>query len=439
MEKRYLTVSALNRYLKAKIDSDEQLQKILIKGEVSNFKHHQLLGIIYFTLKDETSRINAVMFASKARKLPFELENGMKVLIQASVSVYDVAGTYQLYVDNIEQDGLGNLYLRYEQLKKALALEGLFDQEHKQEIPKFPSKIAVLSAYPSAALADIVRTIKLRFPVVRVIVFPIPVQGKGAYLHIINTLNYVDSLGFNTIIIARGGGSLEDLWNFNEEALARAIYNCKTPIISGVGHEIDYTICDFVADCRCATPTAAGIKATPDLVELKQNVNNINYTLNTLMKQKITLNKQMLNKLNSFYLFKNPNKLFEDKKVKIDYLSDRLKDVFTYNLNLQSNKAKNLIQTFNHQANLFTLEQKNHLNLINQTMEQLMKQKIKYEKEKLYYTLSKLNTLSPLKVLERGYAIVLKEDNVVLTVNELKTGDKIKIKMKDGSKNAIIE
>ncbi|WP_285959540.1 exodeoxyribonuclease VII large subunit [Thomasclavelia spiroformis] len=438
MEKRYLTVSALNRYLKAKIDSDEQLQKILIKGEVSNFKHHSS-GHLYFTLKDETSRINAVMFASKARKLPFELENGMKVLIQASVSVYDVAGTYQLYVDNIEQDGLGNLYLRYEQLKKALALEGLFDQEHKQEIPKFPSKIAVLSAYPSAALADIVRTIKLRFPVVRVIVFPIPVQGKGAYLHIIKTLNYVDSLGFNTIIIARGGGSLEDLWNFNEEALARAIYNCKTPIISGVGHEIDYTICDFVADCRCATPTAAGIKATPDLVELKQNVNNINYTLNTLMKQKITLNKQMLNKLNSFYLFKNPNKLFEDKKVKIDYLSDRLKDIFTYNLNLQSNKAKNLIQTFNHQANLFTLEQKNHLNLINQTMEQLMKQKIKYEKEKLYYTLSKLNTLSPLKVLERGYAIVLKEDNVVLTVNELKTGDKIKIKMKDGSKNAIIE
>lgn len=438
MEKRYLTVSALNRYLKAKIDSDEQLQKILIKGEVSNFKHHSS-GHLYFTLKDETSRINAVMFASKARKLPFELENGMKVLIQASVSVYDVAGTYQLYVDNIEQDGLGNLYLRYEQLKKALALEGLFDQEHKQEIPKFPSKIAVLSAYPSAALADIVRTIKLRFPVVRVIVFPIPVQGKGAYLHIINTLNYVDSLGFNTIIIARGGGSLEDLWNFNEEALARTIYNCKTPIISGVGHEIDYTICDFVADCRCATPTAAGIKATPDLVELKQNVNNINYTLNTLMKQKITLNKQMLNKLNSFYLFKNPNKLFEDKKVKIDYLSDRLKDIFTYNLNLQSNKAKNLIQTFNHQANLFTLEQKNHLNLINQTMEQLMKQKIKYEKEKLYYTLSKLNTLSPLKVLERGYAIVLKEDNVVLTVNELKTGDKIKIKMKDGSKNAIIE
>ncbi|MFR1757387.1 MAG: exodeoxyribonuclease VII large subunit [Thomasclavelia spiroformis] len=438
MEKRYLTVSALNRYLKAKIDSDSQLQRILINGEVSNFKHHSS-GHFYFTLKDEHSRINAVMFSSKASKVPFDLTNGMKVLVQASVSVYDVAGTYQLYVDTIEQDGLGNLFLKYEQLKKQLANEGLFNPENKLVIPKFPSKIAVLSAYPSAALADIIRTIHLRFPVVRVIVFPIPVQGKDAYLEIIRTLRYVDTLGFSEIIIARGGGSLEDLWNFNEEGLARAIYQCKTPIISGVGHEVDFTICDFVADYRCATPTAAGIKATPDLVELKQNVNNINYTLNTLMKQKITLNKQMLNKLNSFYLFKNPNKLFEDKKVKIDYLSDRLKDIFTYNLNLQSNKAKNLIQTFNHQANLFTLEQKNHLNLINQTMEQLMKQKIKYEKEKLYYTLSKLNTLSPLKVLERGYAIVLKEDNVVLTVNELKTGDKIKIKMKDGSKNAIIE
>ena len=202
----------------------------------------------------------------------------------------------------------------------------MFDQEHKHKIPKFPNKIAVLSAYPSAALADIVRTIKLRFPVVRVIVFPIPVQGKGAYLHIIKALNYVDTLGFDTIIIARGGGTLEDLWNFNEEALARAIYSCKTPIISGVGHEIDFTICDFVSDCRCATPTAAAMKATPDLIELKQSVNNINYTLNTLIKQKITLNRQVLTKLNTFYLFKNPNKLFEDKKIKIDYLSDRLKE-----------------------------------------------------------------------------------------------------------------
>ncbi|WP_305140027.1 exodeoxyribonuclease VII large subunit [Thomasclavelia cocleata] len=438
MEKRYLTVSALNRYLKAKIDADTQLQKILIKGEISNFKHHSS-GHLYFTLKDEKSRINAVMFSSKANKMLFKLENGMKVLIQASVSVYDVAGTYQLYVDSIEQDGLGNLFLRYEQLKKQLSLEGLFDLDKKITIPKFPSKIAVLSAYPSAALADIVRTINLRFPVVRVIVFPIPVQGKDAYIHIIRTLNYVDTLKFSTIIIARGGGSLEDLWNFNEEGLARAICNCKTPIISGVGHEVDFTICDFVADYRAATPTAAAIKATPDLIELKQSVNNLQYKLNTLMKQKITLNEQLLRRIKSFYLFKNPDKLFEDKKAKVDYLYDRLDDIFTYNLSNQCNKAKHLMQIFNHQANLFTINQNNHLNLINQSMEQLMKQKMKYEQERFYYLVSKLNTLSPLTTLERGYAIILKDEKVISKADDLKSGDKVEIKMKGGSQKAIIE
>ena len=438
MEKKYLTVSALNRYLKAKIDADTQLQKILIKGEVSNFKHHSS-GHLYFTLKDEHSRINAVMFSSKAKKMLFELENGMKVLVQASVSVYDVAGTYQLYVDSIEQDGLGNLFLQYEQLKKQLSSEGLFDQSKKCIIPKFPSKIAVLSAYPSAALADVVRTINLRFPVVRVIAFPIPVQGKDAYIHIIRALNYVDTLGFSTIIIARGGGSLEDLWNFNEEGLARAIYNCKTPIISGVGHEVDYTICDFVADYRAATPTAAAIKATPDLIELQQNVSNIHYKLNTLMKQKVSLNKQLLTKINSFYLFKNPEKLFEDKKARVDYLYDHLNNVFTYNLSNQSNRAKQLMQTFNHQANLFTISQRNNLSLINQSIEQLMKQKMKYEQEKFYYLVSKLNTLSPLNTLERGYAIILKNEKVVSLTKELKSGDKVEIKMKDGSQKAIIE
>lgn len=438
MEKRYLTVSALNRYLKAKIDADTQLQKILIKGEISNFKHHSS-GHLYFTLKDEKSRINAVMFSSKANKMLFKLENGMKVLIQASVSVYDVAGTYQLYVDSIEQDGLGNLFLRYEQLKKQLSLEGLFDLDKKITIPKFPSKIAVLSAYPSAALADIVRMINLRFPVVRVIVFPIPVQGKDAYIHIIRTLNYVDTLKFSTIIIARGGGSLEDLWNFNEEGLARAICNCKTPIISGVGHEVDFTICDFVADYRAATPTAAAIKATPDLIELKQSVNNLQYKLNTLMKQKITLNKQLLRRIKSFYLFKNPDKLFEDKKAKVDYLYDRLNDIFTYNLSNQCNKTKHLMQIFNHQANLFTINQNNHLNLINQSMEQLMKQKMKYEQERFYYLVSKLNTLSPLTTLERGYAIILKDEKVISKADDLKSGDKVEIKMKGGSQKAIIE
>lgn len=438
MERKYLTVTALNRYLKAKIDADSQLQKIYIMGEISNFKHHSS-GHLYFTLKDENSRVNAVMFSSKARKLPFEPANGMKVFIQASVSIYDVAGTYQLYVDKMEQDGLGNLFLRYEQLKKQLAGEGLFSPENKKQIPKFPSRIAVLSGYPSAALADVVRTIKLRFPVVRIVAFPIPVQGKDAYIKICRMLKYVDSLNFNTIIIARGGGSLEELWNFNEELLARAIFECKTPIISGVGHEVDFTICDFVADYRAATPTAAAIKATPDLMELKQNVANVEYTLSTLMKQKINIYKENFNRLSSFYLFKNPNKLYEDKKAKVDYLYDKLCYAFNDNLNSQKNKTTNLIQVFNHQTNLFLTNQKNQLKVIGHTMNMEIKRKLQINQEKYRFLISKLNTLSPLKTLERGYAIVLKNEQVVASSNSLSSGDEIEIKMKDGSKKAVIK
>ena len=438
MERKYLTVTALNRYLKAKIDADSQLQKIYIMGEISNFKHHSS-GHLYFTLKDENSRVNAVMFSSKARKLPFEPANGMKVFIQASVSIYDVAGTYQLYVDKMEQDGLGNLFLRYEQLKKQLAGEGLFSPENKKQIPKFPSRIAVLSGYPSAALADVVRTIKLRFPVVRILAFPIPVQGKDAYIKICRMLKYVDSLNFNTIIIARGGGSLEELWNFNEELLARAIFECKTPIISGVGHEVDFTICDFVADYRAATPTAAAIKATPDLMELKQNVANVEYTLSTLMKQKINIYKENFNRLSSFYLFKNPNKLYEDKKAKVDYLYDKLCYAFNDNLNSQKNKTTNLIQVFNHQTNLFLTNQKNQLKVIDHTMNMEIKRKLQINQEKYRFLISKLNTLSPLKTLERGYAIVLKNEQVVASSNSLSSGDEIEIKMKDGSKKAVIK
>lgn len=438
MERKYLTVTALNRYLKAKIDADSQLQKIYIMGEISNFKHHSS-GHLYFTLKDENSRVNAVMFSSKARKLPFEPANGMKVFIQASVSIYDVAGTYQLYVDKMEQDGLGNLFLRYEQLKKQLAGEGLFSPENKKQIPKFPSRIAVLSGYPSAALADVVRTIKLRFPVVRIVAFPIPVQGKDAYIKICRMLKYVDSLNFNTIIIARGGGSLEELWNFNEELLARAIFECKTPIISGVGHEVDFTICDFVADYRAATPTAAAIKATPDLMELKQNVANVEYTLSTLMKQKINIYKENFNRLGSFYLFKNPNKLYEDKKAKVDYLYDKLCYAFNDNLNSQKNKTTNLIQVFNHQTNLFLTNQKNQLKVIDHTMNMEIKRKLQINQEKYRFLISKLNTLSPLKTLERGYAIVLKNEQVVASSNSLSSGDEIEIKMKDGSKKAVIK
>ena len=216
MERQYISVFALNKYIKAKMNQDVSLQNVYIKGEISNYRPHPS-GHLYFTLKDENSRVSAIMFASAARKMSFQIENGMQVFIHASVSVYEASGQYQLYVQTIQQDGIGNLYLQYEALKRKLEKEGLFDLKYKQSIRSFPKGIAVLSAKQGAAVQDIVRTIHLRFPFAKVIVFPIPVQGKNAYLQIIETLKQVDTLGFDTIILARGGGSIEDLWNFNEE------------------------------------------------------------------------------------------------------------------------------------------------------------------------------------------------------------------------------
>jgi exodeoxyribonuclease VII large subunit len=438
MEKRYVTVSALNKYIKSKIDQDTQLQRILIKGEISNFKHHGS-GHLYFTLKDENSRINAVMFSSKASKVSFSVENGMKVLIDASVSVYDIAGTYQLYVNTMEQDGIGNLFLQFEKLKKTLSAEGLFDSKYKKVIPKYPSKIAVISANKSAALMDIIRTIQLRFPVVRVVVFPVPVQGKDAYHEIINTLKYVDSLGFSTIIIGRGGGSLEDLWNFNEEALARAIFECNTPIISGVGHEVDFTICDFVADARAATPTAAATLATPDVTELQQKVNNTVYTLQTLMKQKIRIHREKLKTHQSFYLFNNPQKIFEDKQARLLFLEEQLHNIFTKQLSYQKQKVDNLLQKFKYQSNLFVVNQKNKIQQYEKQLDSAFTHAYIKKQDKYNYLLSRLNSLSPLKTLERGYAIVTKEDAVITSIKQVEPEQEIAIRLKDGSVKAVIK
>lgn len=438
MDKRYLTVSALNKYIKAKIDHDIQLQSLLIKGEISNLKKHSS-GHIYFTLKDDQSRISAVMFSSKARKLNFDLKNGDKVLIEASVSVYYVTGSYQLYVNNIELDGIGNLFLKFEKLKKDLSRDGLFDEQHKKRIPQYPSKIAVLSAYPSAALMDIVRTIKLRFPIVRIVIFPVPVQGKDAYKMIIRTLKYVDTLKFNTIIIARGGGTLEDLWNFNEEELARTIYECQTPIISGVGHEIDFTICDFVSDYRAATPTAAAIKATPDIQKMKNELHNFEYHLVKSMNYKVASKKSVIDNLVSYYLFKNPEKLYINQMNTLSYFDEQL--IKNFKLQLENKKRDYLFnqKTLNHQITLFSNNLHNKLDNINHSLVINIQNKTHDSQQKLGYILSQLNALSPLKTLERGYAIVLKDSQTMTSQKNLKTNDLIEIKFKDGTVKAIIK
>lgn len=438
MENRYLTVSALNKYIKSKIDCDPQLQSILIKGEISNLKNHRS-GHKYFTLKDEASRISSVMFANRVASLDFELKDGMKVLIQGYVSVYDVAGNYQLCVKSLQQDGLGQLHIEFDKLKKKLADEGIFDELHKKEIPHYPSKIAVLSGYPSAALADILRTIKNRYPVARVIVFPIPVQGKGAYTKIIEQLKYVDTLNFSTIIIGRGGGSLEELWNFNEEALARCIYDLKTPIISGVGHEIDFTLCDFSSDYRALTPTAAAIKATPDITQMAIDINVMYDKLVNYIKNRVDREKSSLDKLQNSYLFMNPERIYLDYATKLDHVTDNLYTNMNIKIyNIKSNN-ENITNKFKNKINLFTSLEENKVLNFQTIMKQLIKQKYNNNIENYYFLMSKLNTLSPLKTLERGYAVVSKDKKIISSKYDVEHKDEIVIKFNDGSIKAIVK
>jgi len=416
MERQYVTVLALNKYIKAKMNQDVSLQNVYIQGEISNYRPHPS-GHLYFTLKDENSRINAVMFASQAKQIHFQINNGMKVFIKANVSVYEVTGQYQLYVQSMKQDGIGELYLRYESLKKKLQDEGLFLDIHKKRIPLYPRNIAVLSAKQGAAVQDVVRTIHLRFPVTKVIVFPVPVQGKEAYLSIMQVLMQVDQLGFDTIILARGGGSIEDLWNFNEEALARCIFDCQTPIITGIGHETDFTICDFVSDYRGATPTAAAVKATPDIHEMTIFQNQLKSQLFYKMKQHIHFKKQSLERLQKSYYLSNPEHLITNQMMRLTHLQDQLQ----------------------YQFKMFDLRMIQQMTKYQEKLKQTFAQRLYLEEYHLQKIMLSLDNLSPLKVMQRGYTLIKKEEQVIKSANDLNSDDLISIQFYDGIKDAQIK
>ena len=275
---KYLTVSAVTKYLKFKFDTDEHLRTVFLKGEISNFKAHTT-GHFYFSLKDEGSKINAIMFSTNAKKINFSPSEGMKVLVVGRISVYEATGGYQIYVEKMEQDGLGNLYIAFEKLKQDLAKEGLFDAAHKKTIPKIPMRIGIVTAPTGAAIKDILSTIKRRFPICETILFPALVQGENAASDIANKIDMAANYEIDTLIVGRGGGSIEDLWPFNEEIVARAIYHSKVPVISAVGHEIDYTISDFVSDLRAPTPTGAAEIAVPNMIDLVKHIEKLKFRL----------------------------------------------------------------------------------------------------------------------------------------------------------------
>ena len=435
----YLSVSALTKYIKYKFDQDPHLQSVLIKGELSNFKKHSS-GHLYFNVKDKESVISGMMFKGNASKLGFEPKEGDEVLIEARVSVYERRGNYQIYVNKMQLDGIGNLYQKLELLKKKLKKEGYFDQSNKKLIPKYPKKIAVLTASTGAAIRDIHSTINNRYPLVEQIQISTLVQGTQARQDIIEKIQYADSLDVDTIIVGRGGGSIEDLWNFNEEEVVKTIFNCQTPIISAVGHETDFTLSDFVADVRAATPTQAAVIATPDQYELLQQIKQYEYTLSRYIKQYIEHQKKQLNHISSYYKFKQPSLLYDQQIQKRDELERQLNHLLNTKVEKSKHHLKLLQQSFNFKdLNQQITQEKQSIYQLHSRLSKIMSNNITNLKTVLKNKLESLNNLSPTNTMLRGYAIVNKDNEVVTSTHKLNENDQISLTMKDGSVDATVK
>lgn len=414
MNDNYITITEINKYIKEIINEDLLLRKVYLRGEISNFKAHSR-GHYYFTLKDETSRIAAVMFSFNNKNLKFTPYDGMKVLVTGKIDVYESTGTYQIYVEDMSPDGIGALYVAFEELKKKLASEGLFDKDKKKKIRRIPSTIGIITSPTGAAIKDILTTLKRRFPICNTILFPALVQGENASIDIANKIKLAnqvkDIYGIDTLIVGRGGGSLEDLWPFNEEVVARAIYASEIPVISAVGHEIDITISDYVADLRAPTPTAAAELASVDVNTITTYLNTATTRSITALNNIINNNYKRLDSIKNSYILTRPISMYEIKEQKLDMLIDNLDK--SINKVLEDNKVK-----------LFTYTNSYILN----NPEMLYK----YSSQKLEHIISKLEVLNPLNTLNRGYAIIKKDDKVLSSSKNINIDDIIKISLKDG-------
>ena len=415
MENKFITISALNSYIKSVIESDTNLYRVFLKGEVSNAKTYSS-GHTYFTLKDEKSQISAVIFAQS--NISLKLTNGMKVLAVGRVRVYEPNGNYQIIIDSIKEDGIGELFEKFEKLKEELRIAGYFDEAHKRPIVKFPKKIGVVTSKSGAVIEDIKNIIKNRYPLVEIILYPSSVQGDNAVPELVKQIEYANKkMEVDTLIVGRGGGSLEDLWAFNEKAVALAVYNSKIPVISAVGHETDYTICDFVADLRAETPSAAAVAATPSVIDLNKEIDIDLKLLNHHFKNIIELKKKKLSDLEKNIIYNSP-------KNKLDRYSDK------YNT-LIKDLNKNMINIIdNKKNNLESLIERNDIkyNFLFEYKKSLF--------EKYSYALKNLN---PLSIMDKGFSIVSKNDNIIKSVKDVKKDDLIDIRLKDGNIKAKVE
>lgn len=411
----YISVSDLNSYIKTYLENNYFLQDIYIKGEISNFKRHQS-GTLYFAIKDESSAVNVVMFQSYANKVKVTLKDGDLVLIKGRISVYEARGTYSINATEVLFDSKGMLLIAYEELKAKLKEEGLFDFSKKKPLPTYPKTIGLITAPYGAAVQDMQRTIKQRWPLADIIIFPSLVQGNDAKYDIVKNIALADSYNLDVIICGRGGGSIEDLWPFNEEIVARAFYNCNTPIISAVGHEIDTTISDYVADARGLTPTDGAMKATPNIKDVIDKVNDLTSQLTSNMNNYLTILNTKVDNLKSSYVLLNPTKIYETYRYKVDDLENSL-----------VNHIKDLTSSLKIQIIDFK-----------QSINQNIVKKMTLSRQSLLSNTSKLDGLSPLKVLNRGYAFATVNNKVIKKVDDVNENENITLSVVDGNINALV-
>lgn len=417
-QSKYLSITAITRYLKYKLDSDEHLKHVFLKGEISNFKAHST-GHMYFSLKDETSKINAIMFSANAKKLQFIPKDGSKVLVVGRISVYEATGNYQIYIDEMLEDGVGNLYIAFEKLKAELSKEGLFDEKYKKSIPKIPSRVGIVTAPTGAAIKDILSTIARRFPLCETILFPSLVQGENAAPDIVRNIKLADTYDLDVLIVGRGGGAIEDLWPFNEEIVARAIFEARVPIISAVGHEVDFTIADFVADLRAPTPTGAAELAVPNQIDVLKHIEQLKIRANENIWQRVNVSKLQIDALKNSFVIKNPMIMYENKKQKLDMFLEKIRNLIYNRLELDKNKFILL-------KNNYLLNNPNEL--------------YKHQITNLNNIIDKLNLINPLNVLKRGYSLTYIEDNILSNVKDVKMDSIIKTKLQNGFiKSKVIE
>lgn len=432
---KIFTIKQINRYIKMRMDADDILQNVWIRGEISNFKHHSS-GHMYFTLKDEESRLRCVMFASANQRLAFMPREGTRVIARGSITVYERDGAYQYYVAEMQPDGIGNLYLAFEQLKQKLAKEGLFAEERKRPIPRFPRAVGVITSPTGAAVRDILTTLQRRSPATPVIVYPVAVQGVHAVPTIVKAIETMNRLQeVDVLIVGRGGGSLEELWAFNEEPVARAIAASRIPVISAVGHETDYTIADFVSDLRAATPTAAAELSVPHHLELKQQLayqeQRLYRSLRTLLQSK----QETLERLQRSPYFLHPRRYMLESAERLDRLTQQLQ----YTLTAYTGRIRERRLQLDHRlARHNPLERigymRKDLQSIQQQLVRAVQNRSRLSQQRFAALIKQLDALSPLKVMERGYSVVYdeQEQTVLNSITQVQPGDIVKIRMKDG-------